>query len=445
MPADGAPSAPASSTGSAGAPEAFTSRSLWEQWGSVNLGLFTAALVLATWPLWWGGTDFSVIPWSGWLVGVPLAVDRGLVVALLGGAAAAVLAPQRGGRTGLAVLLASLGFLVLLDQHRFQPWAWLMLLETLAVLALPARTAQRWIRWIIISLYVWSAVSKLDAAFLTGRGPWLLTGLLDGLGLETVLIPPQRLARAAWLLPLGELAAAAALAFGRTRRLGRLLAVGMHAALLVALGPWGHDHHLGVLLWNAFFLIQTPLLFGRDASDDSVLSVAHRSPPKEILAKGILAATIAAPALEPWGLWDHWPAWAVYSDRPEVVRMWVSESALEALPQGLPSAPPLPLSDLCELRFDEWSFGTQRSPVYPQARYKLALALAVAERLPPAAAIRVTVEATPDRWSGKRSSRELLGRDSLRRACDEFLLNTRARGTSPPSPTPALPPAASGT
>lgn len=439
MPADSVPPAPASPPVALAVPEVASSPSPWERWGTRNVGLFTAALVLATWPLWWGGTAFPVVPWFGWLLNVPLVVDRGLVMLLGVAVTVVVLAPSRARSAGLAALLASLGLLVLLDQHRFQPWAWLMLLETLAILAFPARTAQRWIRALVISLYVWSAVSKLDAAFLAGRGPWLLTGLLDGLGLDTALIPPQRLVRAAWLLPLGELATAASLVVPRMRGIGKLLALGMHASLLVALGPWGHDHHLGVLLWNAFFLAQTLLLFGRDAATETSPSAIDRAPAGQLLAKGILAIAIAAPSLEPWGLWDHWPAWAVYSDRPEVVRMWVPESAVGALPVGLSHAPPDPFSEQCEVRFDDWSFSTERSPVYPQARYRLALARAVASQLDRGTLFRITIEATPDRRSGTRLKRDLSGWDELLRECDAFLFNTAARLDAPVVAAPAPP------
>jgi len=392
------------------------------------IGLFTAALVVATWPLWWGGTAYPMIPWFGVLRAVPLAADRGLTIGLLL-ATLALVAPI-GRLRSWGLLLGSLSGLLLLDQHRFQPWAWLMWLEGIALLGLPARKARSWIRVLVISLYCWSAVSKLDAAFLTDRGPWLLTGLLDGLGLETAMIPPQRLSRAAWLLPLGELVVAVALSLRGTRRVGMFLAIAMHAALLVALGPWGHDHHLGVLLWNAFFLVQTPLLFGRAPTGeiaDETLPRTGASLAPQGAVKAVLAAAIVAPALEPWGWCDHWPAWAVYSDRPEIVRVWIPEAAARKLPAGLSCFPPLPLSDWCEVRFDEWSFSSRRCPVYPQARYRLALARVVADSLAHPETLRVSVESSPDRRTGTRHWAELEGGDELRRTCGEFWFNTRAR------------------
>ena len=34
----------------------------------------------------------------------------------------------------------------------------------------------------------------------------------------------------------------------------------LHGLLLVILGPWGLDHKPGVLLWNAYFIVQDVLL-----------------------------------------------------------------------------------------------------------------------------------------------------------------------------------------
>ena len=396
--------------------------------------MFSIALVAATWPLWWGGNgnaaEFPTIPWLGFLVAVPMFVDRVLTALFL--AASLGLLPTREGfrpwrRAANCVYLVSLTGLLLLDQHRFQPWAWLFWLQAVALRGLDADSASRWTRGVIVSLYVWSAVSKLDITFLSERGPWLLTGMIDGLGLDAAMIAKHRLARLSWLLPIGELAAAVLLAFRGTRSSGLVLAGLMHVALLVTLGPWGHHHHAGVLLWNLFFLVQNPLLFWPGpAAPSSPEGERARLSGVAAVSRGVLLLAIAAPALESCGWYDHWPAWAVYSDRPEVVRGWVPEAAILQLPPEIRSAPE-PLSDLCEIRLDAWSFSTRRCPVYPQGRYRLALLRALVHRISPAPDVRVVLESTPDRRSGKREAIELRGVEELDRACDRFWVNTRAR------------------
>lgn len=405
----------------------------WSRWAPTVQGVFSLALVAATWPLWWGGDGgadpFPAIPWMRILVPVPFVVDRVLILSFLA-ASVGLLPPQNRIRFKGAVLgtyVLSLAALLLLDQHRCQPWAWLFLLQGISLWGFDDETSQRWTRRLIVSLYAWSAVSKLDVTFVSERGPWLLTGLLDGLGLDAALIAKERLARLAWFLPIGELATAAALTFRGTRSAGLVLAALMHIALLVALGPWGHDHHPGVLLWNAFFLVLNPILFWpRPAASSPQEAKPARSLVGPSFARGILVFAIAAPALEPWDWYDHWPAWAVYSDRPEIVRGWVPESAISQLAPELRSAPE-PLSDSCEIRLDAWSFSTRRCPVYPQGRYRLALLRALLHGVVPTPEVRVVIESPPDRRTRKRETAKLQGLDQLDRACDRFWINTRAR------------------
>lgn len=398
----------------------------WSRWSPRLIGLFTLALVVSTWPMWWASGDYPCVPFLDILRPVPRGVDRALAIGLCAAAAWLTLGGERSGRLTWGGYLIALGGLCLLDQHRFQPWAWLFWLEAAVLAGLGSRRSQPAIRWLVISLYVWSAASKLDVSFLQERGPWLLGGLLQGLGLAPAMIPPAKLQRLAWLLPIGELVTAAALAVPSTRRYGVWLATALHAALLVALGPLGHNHHAGVLLWNLFFLCQNPILFA-SRPEDHAADQDREHPIVSLLSRGVLFIAIAAPALEPLGLYDHWPAWAVYSDRPEVVRVSILDQDRGHLPAGLTASPPAPLSDWCDVRFDDWSFRTRRGPVYPQARYRLALARWLAGRLPPGTPIRVLVESTPDRWSRQRSRVELLDAVALESFLERFRLGTTSR------------------
>jgi len=399
---------------------------VWSRWSPRLIGLFTVALVVSTWPMWWASGDYPCIPFFDVLQSVPRSVDRVLAVGVCASAAVLVLGGSRCGRFAWGGYLIALGGLCLLDQHRFQPWAWLFWLEAVAIASLGSRQSQPAIRWLVISLYVWSAASKLDVSFLQERGPWLLGGLLQGLGLEPAMIPAAKLQRLAWLLPIGELVTAAALAVPSTRRYGVWIATALHAALLIALGPLGHNHHAGVLLWNLFFLCQNPILFGAQL-DDLRADTDRGRPIASLLGRSLLFMAIAAPALEPLGLYDHWPAWAVYSDRPEIVRVSIRDQDRDHLPAELTASPPAPLSDWCDIRWDDWSFRTRRCPVYPQGRYRLALARWLAGRLPAGTPVRVLVESTPDRWTGGRARVEFPDREALENAGKRFWLGTASR------------------
>ena len=74
--------------------------------------------------------------------------------------------------------------LVALDQHRLQPWMYEFLLLLGIGIAARGTTAVRCSRAVVISIYFWSGVSKIDPGFLESHGRLLLEGLLQSVGLS---------------------------------------------------------------------------------------------------------------------------------------------------------------------------------------------------------------------------------------------------------------------
>ena len=114
--------------------------------------------------------------------------------------------------------------------------------------------------------------------------------------------------------------------------------------------------------------------------------------------KGLLAIVIVMPALQPWGYWDIWPSWAVYSARGGWTTSFVHHDDLEKLPPAVRHfvGPPPPLSDWHPIDVDAWSLRELHCPVYPQSRFRLAVAAALSR----SARIRVERRSAPDRFSG---------------------------------------------
>lgn len=415
-----------------------TEKDLWPRWAAALLGLSTILLTLSTWPMWWGTETYPAIPLFNGLHFVPVAVDRVLATALFCASLVLVVTRPRWHGPLLSVFVVTLGGLILLDQHRLQPWAWMFWLEGVALLTMRPDEARRWIGWLVVSIYFWSAVSKLDAAFLSGRGPWLLEGLLQALNLNPAMIGAQRLRSIAWLFPAGELFIALGLAYKPFRGVAVWAAAFTHVTLLLTLGPFGYDHYPGVLLWNVFFLVQNIVLFQRHGGDASFQigpwdagESADIGPRRSSrLGKCVLLAAIVAPTLEIVGFYDHWLAWAVYSDRPEVVRVFIHPDERERMPVDVPVIlrEPITDQDWCEISLDQWSFQSRFCPVYPQGRYRLALARILAEHVStPDGSLFVYVADSPNRWTGRREPKGLLGRSELDEFCQQFWVGTQSR------------------
>jgi hypothetical protein len=411
------------------------------------MALCTGLLAAATWPLWLPETPVPQIPWTRWAARLPRGPGEFALVANL--AVFLLLQFLDIRRTWLRCglnayfFLASVPLLLLLDQHRLQPWVWQMLIGAgIIAMSRSSRVTLVCLRWLTISVYFWSALSKFDRAFVEGHGQVLLSGLADSVGLSTDIWSESLRRTLAAAMPVGEFGVAILLIAWRTRRLGLWAAIAMHAALILALGPTGLGHEWGVLIWNGFFIASAWLLFGNVAAGEPQASAWRpRSTHPQAGAGGSSSAwgspsawgapvltvlAVLLPALSLVGWWDWWPSWAVYSSRPAVVRMLVHEDETGRLPPTLQPhvGPAPPLSQWRPVNLDGWSFASCWCPMYPQQRYRLAVIAAVAEQagIEP----RIEIRSTPDRWTGRRGE-QTLSADALPQQLQAYWCNTSPR------------------
>lgn len=358
------------------------------------------ALIAATWKLWTPQDVFPQVPliraacdWPGWFDWVCLGVLVTSSLTLL------VVGQRDWWSRGSCILMAvSLAGFFVLDQHRLQPWAWQFFLLAVLMSLADDITARRGWRWLVIGIYFWSAVSKIDYTFCHDQGPALLGGLKQAMGLRGM---PNRWTETLDVvgslgIALGELSVALLLAWPRARWLGLWTATIMHLALLAALGPFGLNHSLGVLLWNVFFIVQDWLLF-REATashpplGESVFAqiaqwmrdlVTWPTSQPNRLALGVIGAAMVWPILEPFGYCDHWLAWAMYSAKAESSLVSLVDSRRNYKLDAIVGRYMVDESLFgSELDMGEWSLGDLRVPVYPQARFQVGVALALCSRL----------------------------------------------------------------
>ena len=401
-------------------------RIIWlQRW----LALVALALIGTTWRLWTASTEFPRIPWFSWLCEIPNWCDRVALAGLISGLVSVlVLAPWRERFAApkvrlaiFAILAVSGGMLLLLDQHRLQPWAYQFAWIVLVLATAPAGRALMLIRLLTIGIYLWSAISKFDATFLATTGPDLLHGLWQTLALDPHLLDGNRASTLAWGLPLGELAVALLLAMPWTRRFGLLVSIVMHGLLLVVLGPWGLDHQPGVLLWNLYFIGQNILLFG--ARIEPVAGSERRWG----LAEMGISLALLLPILEPFGWFDHWPAWAVYAPGAERVTLLLDAAAAERLPESMQAhlGSPQWRDGGRVVRTDLWSLRALSAPIYPQGRFRAAVASAIIERYQFDEGATLVVESRADRLTGDRERRVFRGADAIKRHATSYWVNTR--------------------
>ncbi len=386
----------------------------------------SVALIVATWPLWTPQSLFPQVPLVSIAGYMPRMAEWGLLVILLIALIAEFFVDERRiCRCACAVFgLSSLG-LILIDQHRLQPWAWQFVILSFVFAVADATTAKSCWRWLVISIYAWSAWSKMDQGFVIGHGRFLLNGLFQSIGLmkgiET-FTGPVRWGMAA-SIPIFEMLIAVGLCWQRTLLIALIGTSCMHVSLLLALGPFGHQHQPGVLIWNLFFLVQNWMLFRNTHaySEPQFNSMICSNGIGNCFARLIVIFAILWPSLELFGLCDHWPAWAVYAAKPERVTVFVHSDELSKLPDNLRQyfhAHPI-IDEWHLLRIDRWSLNTVYAPIYPQDRFQVGVALGIARRYD-LHQIRVVIEGPANRWTGTRDVNQYIGIESVNKLADSY-------------------------
>ena len=393
---------------------------------------FALILLAVTWRLWTPQTVFPQVPFLGWARSVPRWADWiGLIVMTASLCAAGVAArSSRISRPALLMFAAIALLMILLNQQRLQAWFYQFVVMAVLLGAAGQRSLPL-LRLLVVGIYFHSALSKCDFSFISTHGQFMLEGLLKNFGTSITGWPPIWRRTAAAMLPVGELAVAAGLCIPRVRRWALWASLLMHVCLFLALGPWGHQHKPGVLIWNVFFVLQNVLLFGgiRLSKTESGPSVAGKPSDERPnrLATAVVLLVLVLPFLEPFGLYDHWPGWALYASRPERVRVFIGETTQPNLPPDVKRHANTRRGRWLFLRLDRWSLEAVDAPVYPQDRFLLGAAIAVAEGFELKHEIRVEIDSPADRWTGKRSVRRLEGVDALRKETGRFRLNALPR------------------
>jgi hypothetical protein len=146
------------------------------------------------------------------------------------------------------------------------------------------------------------------------------------------------------------------------------------------------------------------------------------------VAWAILIGALVAPLGEPLGLWDHWPSWAVYAARPEKVTVFIHEDDLAKIPAELREflQEPSPLDPWHPIRLDRWSLAATKTPIYPQSRFHVGVALALAERCK-LTTMKLEIESAPDRWTAQRKRTEFVGLEAIDKLATTYTLNAKPR------------------
>ncbi|TWT81803.1 hypothetical protein CA13_32560 [Planctomycetes bacterium CA13] len=389
--------------------------------------LMLLALVAGTFPLWLGGRTVLAVPMIGSAANLPTLL-HGLPMIVLVVACVVAVVGGRYVRCAWWCVALSLCLSFLLNQHRLQPWAYQSAIYATVFATMDRLSARRWLIPMAASLYLYSGLGKLDYQFAHTVGQDFLSAIaLPRIGSPVDWFEHHTLAWLAFVLPACEAVIAVGLLIPKTRRFAGGLVILMHLTLLAILGPWNLGHSLGVLLWNTLLSIQAWFLFV--VAPDEAQEAKTPNSKLTWIPISLLVVAIVMPTTERFGIWDHWPSWALYSPHNSRVDVEIHRSSSERLPDDIA----IHLSDRDGdgwNRFDMagWSLAKLRVPIYPQSRFQLAVASQLASENGLGRSIRVIVRGVSNRRTGQRTEQPLLGSREIDVALDGYWLASPSIG-----------------
>ncbi|TWT53589.1 hypothetical protein Pla22_12180 [Rubripirellula amarantea] len=395
------------------------------------------ALLIATWPLWWVTSQPGSLP-SLPLLDIVRKVDgqvaSRIATFVMSGTLMAIgilgnYIKNAWRRKAWACVAICLTLLFALDQHRLQPWAYQSFFYAIIFAFAPTcQIARHWILVLMTSVYLYSSLGKFDYQFVHTVGHDFVLHMLKlpkdvlGVGWFDGLAVDEIATRLCFALPVTEFLAAVMLLPKRTQRFALVIVIFMHATLIGLLGPWSLGHSWGVVVWNVALLIQALIFLmtlHRNEMQDHVGIQPNDVPrPRSRLwsiARILIIVACVAPLAERAGYWDHWLSWSLYSPHTSGADIEIHQSVVDKLPEQTQRF----VEDDQDgdgwhfVSLQRWSIETCWAPIYPQARYQIAVADDLARRYQIDRGIRVIERSASDRWTGQREQRWLVGNNEI--------------------------------
>ena len=220
---------------------------------------FAAGLLLSP-KLWVSSRFYPLVPVFHGLPHIPFPLDYicyGVLLLLL--VAIAFVAKPR---IYIFTFVAFIAAYSLLDQTRWQPWAyqyWLMLIALGCFSWKPddirgRQDAVNICRLIMGCTYFYSGLQKLNGKFVAEGFPWVL-------GTLHLNIPITYLNYLGWIVPFIEVSIGLSLLTRRFRKIGIVNGIVMHLFILYSFGPLGLNWNSVVWPWNVVMILLILVLF----------------------------------------------------------------------------------------------------------------------------------------------------------------------------------------
>lgn len=253
--------------------------------------------------------------------------------------------------------------LALLDQTRWQPWAYqyLFMLAALGVSTWEKGDIQsqndclNMCRLIVASVYFYSGLQKANPHFIFHEFPEFIAGIgrvaasLHAFG---------------WIAPLAEMGIGIGLLTRKFRDVAVITAIAMHWLVLLVIGPFGRRWNSVVWPWNLAMIAFLLLLFWK--TDFSFSDVIWNNRCR--FQKVILLLFGVMPLFSFVGWWDSYLSSSLYSGNVTSGAIFVSGAVKDELPGYIRGYVRHVKDTNNVLQITKWSLGELNVPPYPEMR-----------------------------------------------------------------------------
>lgn len=268
--------------------------------------------------------------------------------------------------------------LVLLDLNRLQPWFYeyclIILLYSFKDTGTDFKTRKlKYVCLILLAIYTFSGLEKLNWNFLTGAGPWLAGISPSPIGHP--MTDPVSIA-VSLLMCLGEITIALLLALKTTRLFGIGACLLMHYTIVSIIGPQGLNTNAVAWIWNIFqmLLMSGSFLLTTDSAK-KLISLDFKYHCKESFI--VLCSALLIPVLGLIQIADPFLSFSIYSGDVPRGKLVFNDSTRAKLPAKLSR---ISHRDKVHaswyLYFSDWGLLETTAPTYPS---KLCISLMAKE------------------------------------------------------------------
>lgn len=269
--------------------------------------LFFIIGLISSYNLWISNRNFPTAPVFNDLFSLPAYFDIPVFIALI---IVLFTLSFKTKRIYFCTLFFLLGYLLVNDQMRWQPWVYTYILF-LVPFALFSKMSTvlitNYLQILLIGIYIWSGIHKLNPNF-NELIVESFTVHLFNISNTSIISTFKSIG---FVFATIEILAGLCLIVPKTRKIGVTLAIGIHVFIILYISPIGINYNYIILPWNVFMAIVIFTIFNNSENHLFLL----KKDAKVMLLNTIALIVITLPILNFFNLWDSYLSFSLYSGK----------------------------------------------------------------------------------------------------------------------------------